>query len=258
MQSPNGARRIAMFIDGENVQPALVGPALAEAAKHGTVMVRRVYSNWTVSAKSAWKAAIHASGALPIQQFAYVSGKNAVDIALVIDAMDFFHSGGFDGFCIVSSDSDYTRLAIRLREQGMFVMGIGRSDTPQSFVAACDVFVHAEKILEPDKSVLSLQATSQKPAAKVSARGIQKANQQPATDDSWVQVVRQALDKAGKNSEGWVPLTAVGTQIKQIAPEFKAKNYGYKQLGLLIKSRPTVFEMKGSHPSTYVRVIARR
>ena len=143
MQSPNGGRRIAMFIDGENVQAALVGPALAEAEKHGTVMVRRVYSNWTTSAKSTWKAAIHANGALPIQQFAYVSGKDAADIALVIDAMDFFHSGGFDGFCIVSSDSDYTRLAIRLREQGMFVMGIGRSNTPQSFVAACDVFVHA-------------------------------------------------------------------------------------------------------------------
>ena len=144
MQPPNGVRRIAMLVDGDNAQPALMAQALAETAKYGDVITRLVYANWTTSGKAEWKAAINANAMLPVQQFAYVPRKNATDMALIIDAMDLLHSGKVNGFCIVSSDSDYTRLAVRIRDEGMFVMGIGREDTPDSFRNACAVFVITE------------------------------------------------------------------------------------------------------------------
>ena len=241
MPSPN--RRIAMLIDGDNAQPAQMKAALAETEKHGAVVARRVYANWTNTGKSAWKAAIHANGMLPVQQFAYVSGKNATDIALVIEAMDLLHSGTVDGFCIISSDSDYTRLAIRVREAGMFMMGIGRSDTPQSFVSACEVFVQTETLTDSGKPTKNKNASAS--AAK------QKATS-PTNDGSWVAIVRQAIRNAAKE-DGWAHLGAVGNQIKQIDAAFEPKAHGPKQLGQLINSRPDLFETKGSQASIYVR-----
>lgn len=241
MPSPN--RRLAMLIDGDNAQPSQMKAVLAEAEKHGAVVARRVYANWTNSGKSAWKAAIHANGMLPVQQFAYVSGKNATDIALVIEAMDLVHSGTVDGFCIVSSDSDYTRLAIRIREAGMFMMGIGRSDTPQSFVSACESFVRTETLADAGKP-----AKGKNEPAKTTKR---QATASP-NDGSWVATVRQAIRNAAKE-DGWAHLGAIGNQIKQLNAAFEPKAHGYRQLGQLIKSHPDVFETKGSQASIYVR-----
>ncbi len=131
-----------MLIDGDNAQPSLIEHVLAEAAKYGVVTTRRIYGDWTEPQMSGWKDSLHSLAVQPVQQFRYTVGKNATDSALIIEAMDLLHSGSVGGFCIVSSDSDYTRLATRIRESGMFVMGVGRSNTPKSFVNGCEVFVY--------------------------------------------------------------------------------------------------------------------
>src|SRR5437773_9675213 len=138
--------RIAMLIDGDNAQPGLVEKMLIEASKYGTVIVRRIYGDWTNTTLSGWKKVLPSHAIQPIQQFQYTTGKNSTDSALIIDAMDLLHLGVADCFCLVSSDSDYTRLATRIRESGCFVIGIGKKTTPQPFVAACDVFTYTENL----------------------------------------------------------------------------------------------------------------
>ena len=136
-----------MLIDGDNAQPSLIEHVLAETTKYGVVTTRRVYGDWTTPQMSGWKDSLHSYAVQPMQQFRYTVGKNATDSALIIDAMDLLHGGTVGGFCIVSSDSDYTPLATRIREHGLFVMGVGRSDTPKSFVNACEVFVYTENLI---------------------------------------------------------------------------------------------------------------
>ena len=139
---------------GTTPQPSLIENVLAETTKYGVVTTRRVYGDWTTPQMSGWKDSLHSYAVQPMQQFRYTVGKNATDSALIIDAMDLLHGGTVGGFCIVSSDSDYTRLATRIREQGLFVMGIGRSNTPKSFVNACEVFVYTENLSpQPEKEV---------------------------------------------------------------------------------------------------------
>ena len=140
------SRAIAMLIDGDNAQASLIEHILAEAAKYGIITTRRIYGDWTSPGMSSWKGTVNSHALNPVQQFAYTTGKNSTDSALIIDAMDLLHGGTVGGFCIVSSDSDYTRLATRIREQGLFVMGIGRSQTPEAFVRACEVFVNTENL----------------------------------------------------------------------------------------------------------------
>ena len=140
------SRPIAMLIDGDNAQPSLIEHVLAETTKYGVVTTRRVYGDWTTPNMSGWKDSLHSYAVQPMQQFRYTVGKNATDSALIIDAMDLLHGGTVGGFCIVSSDSDYTRLATRIREQDPFVMGVGRANTPKSFVNACEVFVYTENL----------------------------------------------------------------------------------------------------------------
>lgn len=248
MQSPNGSRRIAMLVDGDNAQPDFLGQALAETAKHGDVITRRVYGNWTNSGKSTWKKAIHEHAALPVQQFAYIPGKNATDIALIIEAMDLLHSGTVDGFCVVSSDSDYTRLAIRIREQGMFMMGVGRADTPESFQNACEEFVHTEQFA-PEKA----KAAKQKSEAAQSAPQPGGDGKAVTADNSWIPIIRQAIKNAKKSADGRVHMGVVGSQARQIDATFNSKKYGFGHLTELILSRADEFEVTGAHPSTYVK-----
>ena len=147
----SNSRPIAILIDGDNAQPSLIEHVLVETAKYGIVTTRRIYGDWTTPQMSSWKESLHSYAVQPMQQFRYTVGKNATDSAMIIDAMDLLHSGTVEGFCIVSSDSDYTRLATRIREQGLFVMGIGRSDTPKAFVNACEIFVYTENLFpQPD------------------------------------------------------------------------------------------------------------
>jgi ABC-type sugar transport system substrate-binding protein len=145
-------RRIAMLIDGDNAQPSLISNMLAEASKYGLVIIRRIYGDWTTANMNGWKETLQSYAIQPIQQFRYTIGKNATDSAMIIDAMDVLYEKGVDGFCLVSSDSDYTRLATRIREKGIFVMGIGKKNTPRAFVNACDVFVFAENLVSETTS----------------------------------------------------------------------------------------------------------
>ena len=135
---------IALLIDGDNAAPRRLAPILEEVSKKGTITIRRIYGDWTTTGMSGWKDLLNANAIQPVQQFAYTKGKNSTDSALIIDAMDILHGGMVDAFCIVSSDSDYTRLATRLREAGLYVMGVGEKKTPDAFVQACERFIYVE------------------------------------------------------------------------------------------------------------------
>ena len=221
-----------MLIDGDNAQPSLIEYVLAETAKYGIVTTRRIYGDWTSTNMSGWKDSLHSYAVQPAQQFSYTTGKNSTDSALIIEAMDLLHEGTVGGFCIVSSDSDYTRLAMRIREQGFFVMGIGRSNTPKSFVNACEVFVYTEN--------LSPQEKQEAPVAVV------------ATSD-WTQTLARAIEM-GVGDDGWALLSAVGSYVRQLDPAFDSRSYGHKQLSQLVKSKPRLFETKGAGAKLSVKM----
>lgn len=226
------ARLLAMLIDGDNAQPSLLEHVLAEAAKYGLVTTRRIYGDWTDRQMTGWKESLHSLAVQPVQQFRYTKGKNATDSALIIDAMDLLHSGSVEGFCIVSSDSDYTRLATRIRESGMLVMGVGRKDTPDSFVNACEIFVYTEN-LSPKED-----------------KGNQK-KEKPHSE--WTELVEQAIGMASQD-DGWALLSAVGLNLRKLKPAFDPRTYGHEQLSQLIKSRPDLLVMKGdAHLSVRVK-----
>ena len=198
------SRPIAMLIDGDNAQPSLIEHVLAETAKHGVVTTRRIYGDWTAPQMSAWKDSLHSHAVQPMQQFRYTVGKNATDSALIIDAMDLLHAGTVGGFCTVSSDSDYTRLATRIREQGLFAMGIGRSDTPESFVNACEVFVYTEN--------LSPQAEREAQVAELAS-------------SDWTKMAARAIEMTTQD-DAWAFLGAVGNYLRQLDPAFDSRSYG--------------------------------
>src|SRR6201988_4393688 len=166
--SVDTSAKLAVLIDADNASPAAIDGLLAEVAKYGTAHVKRAYGDWTGTSLRGWKEQLLDQSIQPIQQFAYTTGKNATDAAMVIDAMDLLYSGRFDGFCIVSSDSDFTRLAARLRESGMTVYGFGERKTPKPFLAACDKFVYVENLRFTDEDaasdVLGVKPTKPKPA----------------------------------------------------------------------------------------------
>ena len=219
-------RLLAMLIDGDNAQPKLLEHVLAEITKYGLVTTRRIYGDWTETQMSGWKNSLHSLAVQPVQQFRYIKGKNATDSALIIDAMDLLHSGSVAGFCIVSSDSDYTRLATRIRESGMFVMGVGRSITPKSFVNACEVFVYTEN-LSPQKD--------------------KDRRVKEKSDTEWTKLVKQAIGMASQD-DGWALLANVGSNLQKLNPAFDSRTYGHSQLSQLVKSRQNLFEIKGKSP----------
>ncbi len=225
---------MALLIDGDNARPTLIGQVLAETARYGTITVRRIYGDWTMPEMSGWKRLLHDHAVQPVQQFRYTTGKNATDSALIIEAMDLLHSGMVSGFSIVSSDSDYTRLATRIREQGLFVMGVGAKQTPKAFVNACDVFVYTENIAPEDRP----SPMQQEPTEKI----------------DWVPTVRKAIESAERD-DGWAPLAAVGVYIRQVDPAFDPRTFGHKQLSMLIKSRSELFQTKEPKPKDSPAVI---
>lgn len=214
-----------MLIDGDNAQPKMIVNVLAEAAKYGVVSVRRVYGDWTTPNMAGWKDSLQTLAVQPVQQFRYTLGKNATDSALIIDAMDLLHSDAVNGFCIVSSDSDYTRLATRIREQGMFVMGIGRSHTPKSFVNACEVFVYTEN-LWPEST----------PTRTITVNGGNSSS-------DWQKMVEQAIEMSAQD-DGWTFLGAVGNNLRQLDPAFDPRSFGHKQLSQLVRSDDDRFEIR--------------
>lgn len=211
-------KRLAVLIDADNAQSALIDELLAEISKLGIASVKRIYGDWTNPHLKGWKDVLLQHAIQPIQQFAYTKGKNATDSAMIIDAMDLLYSNRFDGFCVVSSDSDFTRLASRIRETGLLVYGFGEKKTPQSFVSACDKFIFTEILTKTSEA-----STKLKPKTAKELRG----------DTRLVTLLRGAVESSADDS-GWANLATVGNRIVNQAPEFDSRNYGYIKLGELI------------------------
>lgn len=219
-----------MLIDGDNAQPSLIEKMLAESSKYGLVTIRRIYGDWTEANMNGWKDTLQTFAIQPIQQFRYTTGKNATDSAMIIDAMDLLYTGGVDGFCVVSSDSDYTRLATRIREKGFFVMGIGKKITPRAFVNACDLFVYTENLL-PEST------TARRRNKKKTASTIDQGLPDPRP------LIKNAFDIAVQE-DGWAFLGTLGHHLRQLDPGFDSRTYGFKQLSMLIRAYPRAFEIK--------------
>jgi hypothetical protein len=230
----NGRQRIAILIDGDNAQSSLLPQMLVEAGRHGQVTVRRIYGDWTTNSMNSWKEILNFHAFQPIQQFRYTIGKNATDSAMIIDAMDIMHSGVVDGFCLVSSDSDYTRLATRIRETGIFVMGIGEKKTPKPFVNACDLFVYTENLVEAKKSSQPKRVPSR---AKKTKAEEEKEELDP------MPILSQAYEMA-VGQDGWARLDVMGNAIYQLDPSFDPRTYGHKQLSRMLNKLKDKFEMR--------------
>jgi uncharacterized LabA/DUF88 family protein len=212
--------KLAVLIDADNAQPSIVDGLLSEIAKYGTANVKRIYGDWTMPILKGWKDVLLQYSIQPIQQFGYTSGKNATDSALIIDAMDLLYSGKFDGFCIVSSDSDFTKLAARIREAGLFVYGFGEKKTPKAFVSACDKFIFTEVLRSKDDYSEKIK---------------RKTANELKTDAKLVNLLRNAVE-ASSDDSGWAHLAVVGSNIAKQTPEFDPRNYGYKKLRELVSA----------------------
>ena len=224
----NGAR-LAVLIDADNSNPGRLPQLMAEIAKYGNASVRRAYGNWTSGHLGDWKNGLLTHSVTPIQQFNYTTGKNATDSALIIDAMDLMYSGHLDGFCIVSSDSDFTRLAARIREQGMTVYGFGERKTPQAFVAACDKFIYTENlgVDEEEDAAAEGKGGGRKPAQKKPLKRDRKLDA----------LLREAVDSASDDN-GWATLGAVGNNLSRLAPDFDSRSWGFRKLKDLVAAHP--------------------
>jgi hypothetical protein len=243
-ESDESALRLAVLIDADNAQAAVIEGLLAEIARFGEATVKRIYGDFTASSSAGWKKVLNRYAIKPVQQFAYTSGKNATDSTLIIDAMDLLYTRRFDGFCLVSSDSDFTGLALRIREEGLMVFGFGEKKTPEAFRNACHRFLFTEvlrpvtqKAAEPVPAVKG--AKNAKKPAKVAPKPT--AAEEPAEQDFPRAFVLEALDKAGDDS-GWAGLGAFGSYLNKLQPDFDSRLYGFKKLSDLVRARTDIFE----------------
>jgi len=228
MAKPTDEARLAVLIDADNASAQHLERLLVEIAKYGTASVRRAYGDWTSSQLAKWKPVLLAHSVQPIQQFAYTTGKNSTDSALIIDAMDLLHGGTVDGFCLVSSDSDFTRLAARIREQGLMAYGFGQRKTPKPFVAACTKFIYVEN--------LGGTEAAPKPAATPEATAT-KAKPAFSKDPALDKLLSEAVDTAA-DDDGWAHLGAVGSNLSRLASDFDTRTWGYGKLTDLLKAHP--------------------
>ncbi|MHC3000039.1 NYN domain-containing protein [Microbacterium sp. HJ5] len=214
---------VAVLVDADNVSPARIGAVMTEIAQHGTASVKRVYGDWTKPSLASWKTAASEHVIQPVQQFANTVGKNATDSALIIDAMDLLYTGRFQSFCLVSSDSDFTRLASRTRENGVTVYGFGERKTPEAFRNACDRFTYLDVLTEPSTEIADTAAQkSRTSAAKL------------RTDGPLVSALRAAIGGASLD-DGWADLAAVGSLVRKQRPDFDSRNWGYAKLSDLVR-----------------------
>jgi len=231
-----GNASLAVLIDADNAQAAIIEGLLSEVAKFGVASVKRIYGDWTTPNLGPWKSVLLDHSIQPIQQFRYTTGKNATDSAMIIDAMDLLYTGTFDGFCIISSDSDFTRLASRIRESGKRVYGFGERKTPQPFVAACDRFIYTEIFLS---SGVDESSTAKTPPNKL------------RQDTRLTNLFRTAIE-AASNEEGWAHLGGVGSNIIKNSPDFDPRNYGYGKLSELALAIG-LFETQKDHTHILLR-----
>lgn len=229
--------KIALLIDGDNAQPSLIEQMLSETGKYGQVTIRRIYGDWTTPQMKGWKNTSNNFAIQPIQQYRYTVGKNATDSALIIDAMDILHSGNVNGFCLVSSDSDYTRLATRIREKGIFVMGIGEQKTPKPFINACNVFIYTENL----SSQGSISTTKKSSKTLTKLKPLKKSNPVP--------LIKKAFNTLVQDGE-WVDFPQLGAFLRKLDPSFDPRSYGFLKLKDLINDNSDIFELKHESKGT--------
>jgi len=217
-KSDNDTLKLAVLIDADNTQPDIVQGLLDEIANYGTASVKRIYGNWTSPTLGKWKKELLEHSIQPIQQFDYTKGKNATDSAMIIDAMDLLYTNTFDGFCIVSSDSDFTRLASRIRESGLLVYGFGESKTPSAFSSACDKFIYLDLIRGKTDEGEAIKKRTMKELRQ---------------DQKLINRLRNAV-QASSDDSGWANLGPVGSNLIKHSPQFDPRNYGYQRLGELV------------------------
>ncbi|MCM5571167.1 NYN domain-containing protein [Burkholderiaceae bacterium FT117] len=269
--------RLAVLIDADNAHAAVIDGLLAEIARYGIASVKRIYGDWTQPQLGSWKKVLLEHSIVPVQQFAYTKGKNATDSALIIDAMDLMYTRRFDGFCLVSSDSDFTRLASRLREEGLLVYGFGERKTPSPFVSACDRFVYTE-VLRPTGAAGKPGASEKRPAkagtsevaaAPPAAVAVPAPGEQPAAEPAPIagedpgallDTIANAID-AVSDETGWAGLGAVGRTITKLRPDFDSRLYGHRKFSDLVRAMPERFELEergtGAGKSLFVRLAPR-
>ncbi|MCL2243338.1 MAG: NYN domain-containing protein [Treponema sp.] len=223
--------KLAVLIDADNTKPAIIEGLLNEVAKYGIASVKRIYGDWTNTNLRSWKDRLLEHAIQPIQQFSYTTGKNATDSAMIIDAMDLLYSEKLDGFCIVSSDSDFTRLAARLRESGRIVYGFGEKKTPRAFVSVCDKFIYTE----------ILNDAHEEPEDEESRPSV-KPKKEFKVDRKLLKLLHDAVDDIAEES-GWAYLGGVGQKINNRSTDFDPRNYGFKKLGDMFRAIPQ-FEME--------------
>jgi hypothetical protein len=261
-EGEEGQRRLAVLIDADNAQPSVIEGLLAEVAKFGVASVKRIYGDFTSTRLQQWKQVLLKHSINPVQQFAYTSGKNATDSSLIIDAMDLMYTARFDGVCLVSSDSDVTRLAQRMREEGLIVYGFGERKTPDAFVQACDKFIYTEVLRAQDTPAPAMKSPGRRARAPAAKQGTVSGEQEkpveavstapapPAAATSGstktavlplpLDLLRRAIEEAS-DEEGWAPLGAVGSYLTKIRPDFDSRLYGHRQLSDLLRRQPKHF-----------------
>ncbi len=223
-------QKFAVLIDGDNAQASLLPEILAEVSKVGLITIKRIYGDWTTTNMNSWKGSLHKFAIQPIQQFRYTVGKNATDSAMIIDAMDLLHGGDVQGFCIVASDSDYTRLATRIREEGLFVIGVGEKKTPEAFTNACNQFIFTENLVETRAKI-----TKRKPVKRA-------VTEKHGTQDP-LPLLLQGFEMVAKEEE-WVHLASLGNALRQLDPAFDPRTFGHERLQSLIRDYPETFVLK--------------
>ena len=232
---------LALLIDGDNASPKIVGGLLAEIANYGTASVKRIYGDWTKPNLNGWKECLLEHSIQPVQQFAYTTGKNATDGAMIIDAMDLLYTGRFSGFCIVSSDSDFARLAARIREQGVTVYGFGERKTPRPFITACDKFVYFDVLNSAGEQKEAEAAAPKAIAAK-------PAPAKATLDRAALEMLTKAVT-ASADEDGRANLARVGAHLAKQSPDFDARNFGFPRLSELVEASGIVeVERIGDNP----------
>lgn len=217
--------KLAVLIDADNIPYSNIKGMLEEIAKFGIPTIKRIYGDWTMPTVSGWKPALLEHAITPIQQYSYTRGKNATDAAMIIDAMDILHSEKVDGFCLVSSDSDFTKLATRLRESGNLVIGLGEKKTPKPFIVACDKFIYIEIIDSKNQT---------KNVKDISKKSSQESNVEKV-DQELIQLIKSTIQDI-EDDDGWAALSAVGALINKKKPDFDPRNYGFSKLTPLLNS----------------------
>lgn len=244
-------KKFAVLIDADNSSVNSISSVLEEVAKYGIASVKRVYGDWSSDSLKKWREVLLPHAITPVQQFAYTSGKDATDMILIIDAMDLLYGGALDGFCIVSSDSDFTPLASRIRESGLVVYGFGRKKTPEPFKKACDKFISIENLIaeEKEEEKQSTETKNNEDTKKPSP--IDKEETKTPIDKATLNLIYKAV-KDNSDDNGWAYLGSIGTYLSTVKPDFDTRDYGYTKLSGLIKA-VEVFETKIEGSQMFLR-----